>query len=124
MIDTIVDRSLNIVKKYIDENGYVYMTGCDGLYAISIEKQNTPWSSSIYQRGRLDALCADEFFNVAIRFVRGEIAWTEPVRKFSCKYNPTKSRGCTCTNCPRALGGVAYHEIFARTCPYRTTRTR
>ena len=118
------EKSLNMVKKYVDENSYVYVTGKDGVFAVSVEKYNTPFSSSVYQRGNLDALCADEFFDVAVRFARGEIKWTEPVRKFGCTYNPNKSCGCTDKNCPRALGGVAYRELFSKSCPYRKTRSR
>ena len=114
----------HILKKYIDKNGVVYLTGGDDFYAVSVEKRETPWRTSIHQRGRLDALCAGEFFDVATRFVRGEIEWTEPVRKFSCKYNPKRSCGCTDSNCSHVLGGATYREIFGKSCVYRNGRVR
>ena len=120
----IIDKSLGIIKKYQNENGSVYLTGGDDFYAVSIEKYDTPWLTSVRQRGRLDALAAEEFFDVAVRYVRGEIKWTEPIRKFSCKFNPNKSKGCTCKNCPKQLGGAAYQELFAKSCLYRETRRK
>ncbi|MBQ7127375.1 MAG: hypothetical protein IJO18_00120 [Alphaproteobacteria bacterium] len=110
------------VKVYHHENGEVHVTGGDELYAVHIIKQTSPSSEEYKSRGRLDALAAGEFFKVACRYLNDEIEWTEPVRKFSCKYNPNRSRGCTDKNCPRALGGTAYREIFGTTCPFRKTR--
>ncbi len=112
----------NEIKVYHHRNGDVYITRGDDFYAVHIIKQTTPWAEEYKSRGRLDALAAGEFFKVACRYLNDEIRWTEPVRKFSCKYNPNRSCGCTDTNCPRALGGVAYREIFGATCPFRKTR--
>ena len=112
----------NVIKEYHHRNGDVYITRGDDFYAVYIIKQTTPWAEEYKSRGRLDALAAGEFFKVACRYLNDEIRWTEPVRKFSCKYNPNRSCGCTDTNCPRALGGVAYREIFCATCPFRKTR--
>lgn len=114
----------NVIKQYNHENGDVYVTRGDDFYAVHTIKLTTPWSEEYTSRGRMDALAAGEFFDIACRYVRNEIKWTEPVRKFSCKYNPNRSRGCTCKNCPRALGGAAYHELFAKSCLYRGGRTR
>ena len=111
-----------VIKRYNHENGVAYVTGGDEFYAVHTIKLTTPWSEEYKSRGRLDALAAGEFFDVACRYLNDEIGWTEPVRKFSCKYNPNRSRGCTDKNCPRVLGGVAYREIFGSTCPFRKTR--
>ena len=116
--------SLNAIKVYLHENGDVYVTRGDDFYSVHISKSINPWAEEYKSRGHLDALAAGEFFDIACRYVRNEIKWTEPVRKFSCKYNPNRSRGCTCKNCPRALGGAAYHELFAKSCLYRGGRTR
>ena len=116
--------SLNAIKVYPHENGDVYVTRDDDFYSVHIIKSINPWAEEYKSRGRLDALAAGEFFKVACRYLNNEIEWTEPVRKFSCKYNPNRSRGCTCKNCPRALGGAAYHELFAKSCLYRGGRTR
>ncbi len=114
----------DIIKQYNHENGVVYVTGGDEFYAVHTIKLTTPWSEEYKSRGRLDALAAGEFFDVACHYLRDEIKWTEPVRKFTCKYNPNKSRGCTDKNCPKKLGGPDYREIFALVCPYRKTCTR
>ena len=110
------------VKVYHHENGEVHVTRGDEFYAVHIIKQTSPSSEEYKSRGRLDALAAGEFFKVACRYLNDEIKWTEPVRKFSCKYNPNRSCGCTDKNCPSALGGVAYREIFGAACPFRKTR--
>ena len=112
----------NAIKRYIHANGIAYVTRGEEFYAVYTIKLTNPWSGEYKSRGRLDALAAGEFFKVACRYLNDEIEWTEPVRKFSCKYNPNRSRGCTEENCPRALGGTAYREIFGTTCPFRKTR--
>lgn len=119
-----IEKSLNIKKKYVDENGEVFLSGGDDFYAISVSKHETPWLDIYYQRGRLDAIAATEFFDVAKRYVCGEIQWTEPIRKFSCTFNPNQIKGCTDKNCPKKLGGANYREIFGISCPYRKKRTR
>lgn len=112
----------DVIKRYNHENGVAYVTRGEDFYAVHTIKLTSPWSEEYKSRGRLDALAAGEFFKVACRYLNDEIEWTEPVRKFSCKYNPNRSRGCTEKNCPRALGGVAYREIFGATCPFRKIR--
>ena len=111
-----------VIKQYNHENGDAYVTRGEECYAVHTIKLTSPWSEEYKSRGRLDALAAGEFFKVACRYLNDEIEWTEPVRKFSCKYDPNRSRGCTDKNCPRALGGTAYREIFGAACPFRKTR--
>lgn len=112
----------NAIKVYNHENGDVYITRGDEFYAVHIVKQTSPYSEQYISRGRLDHISANEFFQIACRYMRDEIKWTEPVRKFSCKYNPNKSCACTDKNCPRTLGGAAFREIFGAFCPFRKTR--
>ena len=117
--------SSKAIKHYAHRNGVVYITRGDNFYAVHIIKQTTPCAEEYKSRGRLDALAADEFFKVACRYLNDEIRWTEPVRKFSCKFNSCKSQGCTDKNCPRALGGADYRYIFGTYCPFRKLpRTR
>ena len=111
-----------VIKQYNHANGVAYVTRGEEFYAVHTIKLTSPWSEEYKSRGRLDALAAGEFFKVACRYLNDEIEWTEPVRKFSCKYDPNRSRGCTDKNCPRALGGTAYREIFGAACPFRKTR--
>lgn len=111
----------NCVREYQHENGSVSLCRGEQFYYFIIEKRLNPGQTLIRERGHLDFISASEFFDVATRYVRGEIEWTEPIRKFSCKHNPNRSRGCTDTNCPRALGGSAYREIFGTSCPFRKT---
>lgn len=111
----------NAIKVYHHRNGEVYITRGDEFYAVHVVKQTNPYTEHYKSRGRLDVLVAGEFFDVACRYLRGEIEWTEPVRKFSCKYNPNLSRGCTDVNCPRKLGGKDYRYIFGPSCPFRKT---
>lgn len=116
--------SLGAIKSYCHENGDVYITHGDEYYAVHIIKQTSPYSEEYKTRGRMNVIAATEFFDVACRYLRDEIKWTEPIRTFSCKYNPNRSRGCSCKNCPSALGGAAYWEIFAQNCPHRRNRGR
>lgn len=109
----------NAIKVYHHRNGEVYITHGDDFYAVHIVKQTTPYSEQFISRGRLDHISANEFFQVACRYLRGEIEWTEPTRQHSCKYNPKKSRACNHKNCPKKLGGAAYWEIFGANCMYR-----
>lgn len=111
----------NAIKVYHHRNGEVYITHGDDFYAVHVVKKTTPYSEHYKSRGRLDALAAGEFFDVACLYLNDEIEWTEPVRKFSCKYNPNRSRGCTDVNCPRKLGGKDYRYIFGASCPFRKT---
>lgn len=111
-------------RVYHHENGMVLLgVGQQHCY-VAVIKQETPARQFIRERGRLDYISAEEFFDMACRYVRGEIEWREPVRNFSCKYNPNKSKGCTDKNCPKKLGGADYRELFMKACPFRKARTR
>ena len=110
------------IKVYNHENGDVYVTHSDEFYAVYVIKQTSPYREEYRVRRRMDALAAEEFFDMACRYVRGEIEWREPVREFICKYNPNKSKGCTDKNCPNKLGGADYRQIFGIPCPFRKTR--
>ena len=114
----------DVIKHYSHENGEVYMTHGGEFYSVTVIKQTSSYSEEYKSRGRLDALAAGEFFKVACRYLNDEIELTEPVRKFSCKYNPKKSQGCSAEKCPKKLGGAAYRDIFGPACPYRKTRIR
>ena len=112
----------NAIKVYSHENGDVYVTRGDDFYAVHVVKQTAIYSEEYKTRGRMDAIAANEFFQIACRYLRDEIEWCEPVRKFSCKYNSKVAHGCTDKNCPKRLGGADYREIFGLSCPFRKTR--
>ena len=112
-------------KTYYHENGEVLLGAGKNFYYVAVVKQTGQAQQLVRERGRLDYISAIEFFDTACRYVRDEIEWTEPVRKFSCKYNPNHSKGCTDKNCPKKLGGADYREIFVTSCPFRKPpRTR
>ena len=113
------------VREYHHENGCVLLYHGKQFYYFVIEKKLAPAQTLVHERGRMDYITAYDFFDTATRYIRDEIEWTEPVHKFSCKYNPKHSRGCTEANCPRALGGTDYRYIFGASCPFRKlSRTR
>lgn len=115
----------NVVREYHHENGSVYLCHGKQFYYYVIEKQETPARAHVHERGRMDYITAHDFFDVACRYIRDEIKWTEPIYKFSCKYNQKHSRGCTDLNCPKCLGGADYRFIFGVSCPFRKIpRTR
>ena len=119
-----MDKSLGVVKKYVDEDGEVRLVKGKDFCAVWVIKLLGPGREIYRQRGRLSVISAQEFFDVAVRYVRGEIDWTEPVRTYSCKFNPKRSRSCFIKNCPRKLGGEAYWEMFAESCLFRQARYR
>lgn len=108
-----------LIREYYHENGCVFLYRGKQFYFFKIEKKLSPARTLIHERGRIDYITAYEFFDTATRYIRDEIKWTEPVRKYSCKYNQKHSRGCTDDNCPRALGGADYRYIFGISCPFR-----
>lgn len=114
----------NSIKVYNHENGDVYITRDDEFYAVHIIKQMSANSEEYISRGRMDVISVNEFFDIACRYLRNEIKWAEPVRKFTCTYEPKKSRVCTDKNCPKKLGGTDYRMIFGGACPFRKTHTR
>ena len=116
--------SLGAIKSYSHENGDVYITHDKEFYAVHIIKQTSAYSEEYRVRGRMDTIAATEFFDTACRYLRDEVKWTEPIRIFCCKYNPNRSRACNYRNCPSALGGAAYWEIFAKNCPHRNGHLR
>lgn len=113
------------IKHYGHQNGDVYVTTDGHSYVVTIIKQTSLSGEEYRARGPLDFLSASEFFKTAVRYIRGEIAWTEPVRIFNCKFNPRKSQCCKDKNCPNVLGGADYRYIFGTSCPFRKPpRTR
>lgn len=120
-----MDCNPRVIRTYKNpEKGCVYLTrNCEfcGVTTIEYDDYN---NEIVRTRGRMDANVAEDFFDIACRFIRGEIKWCDPVRKFNCKYNPKKSQVCSAEKCPKKLGGAAYHEIFSKSCNFRKARTR
>lgn len=113
------DKQFNVMKRHIAENGEVYLLRGQEFYVVAMVKFNGMGSETHSTRGRLDYISAAEYYDNAVRFVDGIAPLSEPTRKYSCKFNPKKSRSCTDANCPKCLGGAAYREIFGLSCLYR-----
>lgn len=123
--EEVMDRNPHVIRIYKNpEKGCVYLTRVHDFCGVTTIEYGNYNNEIVRTRGRMDATIAEEFFNVACCFIRGEIKWRDPVRKFSCKYNPKKSQGCSAEKCPKKLGGAAYYEIFSKTCIFRKSKTR
>lgn len=120
--DLVNSSRFQATKIYRDKNGSVLLGVGNQYCYVCVIKQTAPAQQLVRERGRLDYISAVEFFDNACRYVRDEIEWREPVRKFSCKYNPKVAHGCTDKNCPKKLGGADYRQIFGLSCPFRKTR--
>lgn len=109
--EEVMDRNPRVIKTYKQsDKGCVYLTKNSEFYGVTVIEYV------------LNA--AEEFFNVAQRFIRGEIAWVEPVREFICTYRKCNPNICNPDNCPSALGGTAYHQIFSKSCLFNSGNSR
>ena len=120
--DLMRSGNFKATKLYHNNNGGVFLGVGNQYCYVAVVKRLAQAQELIRERGHLDYISAVEFFDNACRYVRDEIEWTEPVRKYCCTYNPNRPKGCTDKNCPKKLGGPTYREIFVRTCPFRKTR--
>jgi hypothetical protein len=121
----VMDRNPLVVKRYkTAETGCVYLTRGSEFYGVTVIKYTDVENEFVRTRGRMDVNAAEEFYNVACRYIRGEISWTEPVREFGCKYNQKCSKLCAPENCPVVLGGADYHSIFSKSCMFRKVKTK
>ena len=120
-----MDRNPRVIRTYKQpERGCVYLFKNSEFYGVTVIEYVCGNNEMERTRGRMDVNAAEEFFNVAQRFIRGEIAWVEPVREFTCTYRKCNPNICNPDNCPSALGGAAYHQIFAKSCPFNSGNFR
>lgn len=120
--EELMDRNPRVIRTYKQpERGCVYLTKNSKFYGVTVIEYVCGNDEIVRTRGRMDANAAEEFFNVACCFIRGEIKWREPVREFTCTYRKCK---CHPDNCPSALGGAAYHQIFSKSCLFNSGNSR
>lgn len=120
-----MDRNPRVIRTYKQsDKGCVYLTKNSKFYGVTTIEYDGCDNEMVRTRGRMDANAAEEFFNVAQRFIRGEIAWREPVREFTCTYRKCNPSVCDPDNCPGALGGAAYHQIFSKSCLFNSGNSR
>ena len=123
--EEVMDRNPRVIKTYKQpERGCVYLTKNSKFYGVTTIEYDSCNDEMVRTRGRMDANAAEEFFNVACCFIRGEIKWREPVREFTCTYRKCNPNICNPDNCPAALGGAAYHQIFSKSCLFNSTNSR
>lgn len=111
------------IKDFRNENGHVSLERGNQSYIVDVLKYTGPDSKVYRIRSQMSLIEAEEFYENAIRYINGEIKWTEPVRNY-CFYDTKKSCACCAANCPSSFGGEAYWNIFARSCLHRISRSR
>ncbi|MDW2994806.1 MAG: hypothetical protein R8N24_02160 [Alphaproteobacteria bacterium] len=123
--EEVMDRNPRVIRTYKQpERGCVYLTKNSKFYGVTTIEYDSCNDEMVRTRGRMDVNAAEEFFNVACCFIRGEIAWVEPVREFICTYRKCNPNICNPDNCPSALGGAAYHQIFSKSCLFNSGNSR
>ena len=120
-----MDRNPRVIRTYKHpERGCVYLSKNNEFYGVTTIEYDSGNNEMVRTRGRMNVNAAEEFFNVAQRFIRGEMAWVEPVREFICTYRKCNPNICHPDNCPSALGGAAYHQIFSKSCLFNSGNCR
>lgn len=123
--EELMDRNPRVIRTYKNpDKGCVYLTKNSEFYGVTTIEYDSCNDEMVRTRGRMDANTAEEFFNVACCFIRGEIKWREPVREFTCTYRKCNPNICHPDNCPSALGGAAYHQIFSKSCLFNSGHSR
>ena len=122
----VMERDPSVIKKYKKEySGCVYLTHRSKGYGVTVIDNFDCYNEVVRHRFGMDINAAEEFFNIACRYIREEIKWCEPaIYNFACGYNKSCSKICTPENCPSVLGGTSYHEIFSKSCNFRKSKTK
>lgn len=120
-----MDRNPRVIRKYQNaDSGCAYLTRGSEFYGVTVIKYTNAGDEMVRTRGRMDSIAAEDFYNVAKRYIDGEIKWCEPVREFKCTYNKKQAKICNSENCPSVLGGGEYREMFGSSCPFCCGRSR
>lgn len=120
-----MDRNSHVIRTYKNpEKGCVYLTRGSEFYGVTVIEYANYADEMVRTRGRMDSIAAEDFYNVAKQYIDGKIKWREPVREFKCMYNNNCVTICSLENCPSALGGGEYREIFGVSCPFCRGRSR
>ena len=120
-----MDRNPRVIRKYQNaDSGCAYLTRGSEFYGVTVIKYTNAGDEMVRTRGRMDSIAAEDFYNVAKRYIDGEIKWCEPVHEFKCAYNKKQAKICNSENCPSVLGGGEYREIFGSSCPFCCGRSR
>jgi hypothetical protein len=120
-----MDRNPRVIRKHQNADlGCAYLTRGSEFYGVTVIEYTKAGNEVVRTRGRMDSIAAEDFFNIAKQFIDGKITWREPVHKFKCAYDKNQKRICSPENCPSALGGREYREIFGSSCPFCCGRSR
>ena len=120
-----MDSNSRVIRK--DQNadfGCAYLIRGSEFYGITVIEYTNSGNEMVRTRSCMDSIAVEDFFNVAKQYIDGKIKWCEPVREFKCIYNKKQAKICNSENCPSALGGREYREIFGSSCPFCCGRSR
>ena len=107
------------IKEFSNHRGNASIV-FDGLYyhincvQYSNKKTASPQVSTDF--AETDTVLVGEYFAACVNKLKGK-PWVEPSRH--CGYAAGHVKACTARNCPRALGGASYWDIFRATCAHR-----
>ncbi len=120
-----MDSNSRVIRKHQNADfGCAYLIRGSEFYGITVIEYTNSGNEMVRTRSCMDSIAAEDFFNVAKQYIDGKIKWREPVREFKCIYNKKQAKICNSENCPSALGGREYREIFGSSCPFCCGRSR
>ena len=120
-----MDSNPRVIRKHQNADfGCAYLIRGSEFYGITVIEYTNSGNEMVRTRSCMDSIAAEDFFNVAKQYIDGKIKWREPVREFKCIYNKKQAKICNSENCPSALGGREYREIFGSSCPFCCGRSR
>ena len=109
----------NKIKEFSNHRGSVSIM-FDGLHYhvkwVQYSNKKTGCPQITIEYTETDAVLAAECYTACVNKLKGK-PWVEPSR--NCGYATGRVKACTASNCPRALGGASYWEIFRSTCAHR-----
>ena len=83
-----MENDPRVIRKHKNaDSGCAYLTRSSEFYGVTVIKYTGAGDEFVSTRGRMDSIAAEDFFNVAKRYIDGEIQWRDPVREFKCAYN-------------------------------------
>lgn len=88
-----MENNPRVIRKHKNaDSGCAYLTRGSEFYGVTVIKYTGAGDEIVSTRGRMDSIAAEDFFNVAKRYIDGEIQWRDPVREFKCAYNKKTSK--------------------------------
>ncbi len=105
---------MNILAKYHDEKGSVFISKEDNAFFVVMQKKNGPGVYHCYTKGFYDFEEAIDEYKACIDKLYDKVA------DRVCVVRQNRHCKCSAKNCPKKLGGKAYWQLFRDACLFRT----